>query len=355
MLRLERLEIRRGAFELRVDELAVADGEYLVVLGSSGAGKTALLETLAGHHPPRGGRIAVDGLDLTGEAIQRRPMVLVHQEGALFPHLSAARNVLYPLAGRGLDRATRQRRLAELAALTGIGGLLARRPAALSGGERQRVALARALARSPRYLLLDEPLSSLDCDARAGLRALLRRLNRSGLTVLHVTHDFEEALGLAGRVAVLEDGRVAQSGEPLELFRHPRCRFMARFAGVRNILRGRLEAADRDGLPAGRFLAGERAFDVDVEGPAGAGSLLIRGEDVHVLDRLPPVELPNLHRGRVVDLAPAREGIEIGVDIGVPLVALLDAERAARLALRPGGDVGISVGGAAARFLPEER
>ncbi len=353
MLRLERLHIRVGGFELRSIDLEVREGDYFVLLGASGSGKTVLLETLAGLHRPVAGRILVDGSDISRDAIQERPMALVYQDQALFPHLSVRRNVAYGLERLRLDRQEKALRLQELERTVGIGALDRRMPATLSGGEAQRVALARALARQPRYLLLDEPLSSLDCGARSGLRRLLRSLHRQGRTLLHVTHDFEEALALASRVAVLESGRIVQTGTPLEVFRHPRSQFVARFVGLRNVFQGRLESCDEGGVTMGRFHVEDHVFSVMTDEAGGPGCLLFRGEDVCLLSERPRAELPNLCHGRVTEVTPARAGLEIGVDIGVEIVALLGDEEANRLRLRPGREVWVSISSAAGRYIAE--
>lgn len=351
MLQLKELSIRLGHFALSGLDLQICPGEYFVLLGASGAGKTVLLETLAGLHRPSSGSILLDGVDITSEAIQRRPMALVYQDQALFPHMSVQRNVAYGLEGQGMNRQDRQRRLRELEEQTGIVELAERRPATLSGGEAQRVALARALARRPRYLLLDEPLASLDCGARGGLRALLRRLHRQGQTILHVTHDFEEALALATRVAVIEEGRVVQIGAPAEVFGQPRSRFVAQFVGLRNVFRGRLENHHEAGVPLRRFHAGNHVFWVQTDDPAGSGCLLVRGEDVRVAVEPPVGDLAEFHRGQVVDLVPVRSGVEVGVDIGLEIAALLDEETVQRLHLGPGREVWVSISSGAARYL----
>ncbi|MDP2361858.1 MAG: ABC transporter ATP-binding protein [bacterium] len=353
MLRLEQLDIRLGGFALRGIDLDLHEGEYLVLLGASGTGKTVLLETLAGLHRPAGGCIRLDGRDITMEPIQSRSMALVYQDQALFPHMTVRQNVAYSLAGRGLGHAAREEILGGLATVTGIADLMGRRPATLSGGEAQRVALARALARHPRYLLLDEPLASLDCDARSGLRSLLRNLHRSGHTILHVTHDFEEALALATRVAVLEDGRIVQAGPPAEVFRHPRSRFVARFTGIRNVLRGRLESCDEDGMTMGRFHVEGLTFSVMTEDEGGRGCLMFRGEDVYLAVERPRAELPNLYPGRVRDLVPARGGVEVEIDIGIAIHALLDEGLVRQLGLAAGREVWTSLSSTAGRFIGE--
>lgn len=237
MLELRDIGIRLGAFELAEVSLMVAPGESVVVLGPSGVGKSVLLETVAGLRAPRTGSLLLGGEDITAAPPERRPMSMVYQDYALFPHMTAAGNIGYGLRAAGANRAEIQERVAALAALLKIEPLLDRRPAGLSGGEQQRVALARALAAGPKVLLLDEPLSALDANVRARLRGELKRINRElGTAFLHVTHDPEEAMALGDRVAVLLNGRLHQVGTPEELFRRPSDTQVAAFLGLRNVL-----------------------------------------------------------------------------------------------------------------------
>src|SRR6202171_3332484 len=233
-----------GAFELDV-QLAVAAGELVAVLGPNGAGKTSLLRALAGLLPLSAGRVTLDGVVLEDpvEGIrvpsERRPIGLVFQDYLLFPHLSVLENVAFGLRARGMARAAaidEARRWLDRVGLPAEGD---RRPVSLSGGQAQRVALARALATSPALLLLDEPMAALDVSTRVELRRDLRRHLESfrGVRLL-VTHDPVEALAMADRLVILEQGRVLQSGSPAEVTQHPRSRYVADLVGV-NLFRGR--------------------------------------------------------------------------------------------------------------------
>lgn len=215
MLRIESLTARLGGFTLRVDELEAARGEYLVVLGPSGVGKTVLINVVAGFIAPEEGRVLIDGRDATRLPPEERGVALVPQDYGLFPHMSVYDNIAYGLRMRGLPRAEVDRRVRETAGLLGISHLLRRRPSTLSGGERQRAALARAIAVEPRLILLDEPLSALDPRLRASALELLRGLHsRLGFTALHVTHSLLEALLLADRIGYMEGGRLVYTGTP---------------------------------------------------------------------------------------------------------------------------------------------
>jgi len=225
---------RRVGDRLLLDRLslAVAPGESLALLGPSGCGKTTTLRLLAGLDPASGGRIQLDGDDVTERPAGQRQVAMVFQSYALYPHLSVLGNLELGLEVRGVAAAERRQRIAEVLALLQLEGLELRRPAQLSGGQRQRVALARALLRQPRLMLLDEPMSNLDAQLRDQLRPELRALlQRAGHPVIHVTHDQQEAMGLADRIAVLDGGVLQQVGTPQELYHRPANLFVARFLG----------------------------------------------------------------------------------------------------------------------------
>ncbi len=241
MIRLEGLQVAAGDFSLRIQELTVEEGEFLVFLGPTGSGKTVLLETLAGLRRPRKGRIWFGDRDVTEETPERRQVGFVYQDYALFPHLTVAKNIAFGLGlGGARDRSGRSRvdqdRVVAMASLLGIEQLLDRYPDTLSGGEQQRVALARALAIAPGVLLLDEPLSALDRRTRQELRVELKRLHQQlGTTVLHVTHDLDEAVALGDRIAVLIDGGLRQLGINQDILRRPADAAVARLIGMSNV------------------------------------------------------------------------------------------------------------------------
>ena len=214
-------------------DLTVHPGELVALLGPSGCGKTTALRMLAGFEHPDAGKVLVDGKDITGVPAHRRGAGMVFQSYSLFPHLTAAGNVAFGIRMRGTGRAEQRRRAGELLDLVGLSGLTERFPHQLSGGQQQRVALARALALEPRVLLLDEPLSALDAKVRLTLREEIRRLQQDlGITTLFVTHDQEEALSMADRVAVLRAGRLQQVAAPAELYARPATAFVAEFVGT---------------------------------------------------------------------------------------------------------------------------
>ena len=212
--------------------LTVRRDELLVLLGPSGCGKTTLLRLIAGHEKAGAGRIVLDSRDVTEDPPETRGIGMVFQNYALFPHLTAAANVEFGLKMRGETKATRRRRASDWLAFVGLGGMEYRDPASLSGGEQQRVALARALAIEPKVLLLDEPFANLDRPLRDQMRTELRALQqRLGITTLFVTHDQDEALLLADRIAVMNRGQIHQCATPLHLCLRPATEFVAAFFG----------------------------------------------------------------------------------------------------------------------------
>jgi iron(III) transport system ATP-binding protein len=223
-------------------DLEVAPGELVALLGPSGCGKTTTLRLVAGFLSPDGGEIWVGGRRLSAASgvvpPERRRMAMIFQSYALWPHMTVAQNVGYGLRFKGVSRADRDARAAEMLRVVQLAGLETRYPAELSGGQQQRVAVARALVVEPEILLLDEPLSNLDANLREEMRFEIRRLHEAafGITTLYVTHDQAEAMVISDRVAVLHRGRVAQIGTVVDLFEHPRTRFVAEFIGKTNLV-----------------------------------------------------------------------------------------------------------------------
>jgi multiple sugar transport system ATP-binding protein len=239
-----------------VDDLSleIDDGEFVVLLGPSGCGKTTTLRMLAGLETATSGDIYVGGERVNDVPTQQRDLAMVFQSYALYPHMSIAENIAYPLRVRKLDRNERETRVKRVAEMLEIQSLLDRKPRQLSGGERQRVALARAIVREPRAYLMDEPLSNLDARLRVQMRGELKRLQHElGTTTIYVTHDQAEAMTLASRVAVMSRGQLQQFDTPLNIYNHPANRFVAEFVGSpsMNFIDAKI-AVDLLKLPAGR-------------------------------------------------------------------------------------------------------
>jgi putative spermidine/putrescine transport system ATP-binding protein len=272
----------RGAATAAVDQvtLEIGAGEMVALLGPSGCGKTTLLRIIAGFVQQTSGRVVVGGKPIDDLPPHRREVGVVFQNYALFPHMSAADNVAYGLAARGASRADQQRKAAEMLDLVQMGHLAARLPRELSGGQQQRVALARALAVGPRILLLDEPFAALDKSLRLDMQIEVKRLQRlAGITCIMVTHDQEEALSMADRVAVIHQGRLAQFAPPNEVYDRPATLFVNQFVGASSTLRGRMVATDAAEVGGVRW-------PVRTLGPqAGADALVcVRPEQLHLAD-----------------------------------------------------------------------
>ncbi|HJQ58316.1 MAG TPA: ABC transporter ATP-binding protein [Vineibacter sp.] len=269
-------------------DLDIEAGELFALLGGSGCGKTTLLRLLAGFETPSEGRIVIDGVDMTGVPPYARPVNMMFQSYALFPHMSVARNVAYGLERERLPRAEIETRVAQALDLVELGGLGGRKPHQLSGGQRQRVALARAVVKRPKVLLLDEPLAALDRKLRERTQLELVELQRRlGITFVMVTHDQDEAMTMASRIAVMDRGRIAQSGTPAEIYERPRSRFVADFVGMANIFDaevvGRADGGVRLRCAA---LGGELAAPATVPPERGPVSIVIRPEKLS-LDKAP--------------------------------------------------------------------
>ncbi|MGC8494930.1 MAG: ABC transporter ATP-binding protein, partial [Syntrophobacteraceae bacterium] len=242
MLRLEELSLKLGNFSLRDIDLRVEPGTYLALLGSTGTGKTVLLETIAGVHTPDRGRIYIKGQDATNLAPEKRRLGIVYQDYALFPHLTVFDNIGFGLRLKGRPGREIKKAVEGMAAFLEIDSLLERRPGRLSGGERQRTALARALVMEPYVLLLDEPLSALDRSTRNRIRNELKRVHKElGVTIIHITHDVAEAFLLSDRLAVMKNGRILQEGAPEEMCRRPASRSVAELTGIENLIEARVE------------------------------------------------------------------------------------------------------------------
>ncbi|RZU33687.1 ABC transporter ATP-binding protein [Blastococcus saxobsidens] len=330
--------VRRGTLDLAVD-LEVADGEVLAVLGPNGAGKSTLLRVLAGLLPPDDGVVVVDGRTWDGDGVHleafRRSLGMVFQDALLFPHLSVADNVAFGLRTRGTAKAAARAAAEAWLERVGLAGTGGRRPAELSGGQAQRAALARALVGGPALLLLDEPLSALDARTRLVVRAELRRhlADFPGSTVL-VTHDPVDALALADRVVVVEDGRVVQAGTPEEIARRPRTDYVARLVGL-SLLPGTGEGSQVR-LDGGATVAvAEHAT-----GPVFAA---VRPESVALYVARPEGSPRNVWRARVVGATPHGATVRCDLAGEVPLVADVTATAFAELGLTVGAEVWATV------------
>jgi ABC-type Fe3+/spermidine/putrescine transport system ATPase subunit len=345
-LSVDGLRVRYGRVRILHDlSLEVARGELIALLGASGCGKTTLLRSISGLVPVEQGTILVSGQDIARLPPERRGTAMVFQSYALWPHMSVAQNIGYGLKVRGWSRARIAARVDEMLELLQLPGLAQRNVVDLSGGQRQRVALGRALAIEPSLLLLDEPLSNLDARIRQELRHEIRALQqRLGITALHVTHDREEAMVMADRIVVLDQGRIAQIGTPEELFERPASPFVAAFMGADNVVEVEGETlGDRVAIRAGTDHAAA-SLPLGPQGVhlvGGAGGPLhahFRGAAARLVPAGAPGPLALTLRGRVTQRAYLGAGWRYGVEVGRGHYLVDDAQR-----LEVGDAVGVAV------------
>jgi len=339
MIQVKNLWVELDKFLLREINLDVEPGEYFVILGPTGAGKTVLLESIAGLYPLKRGQIWLKGKEVTHLEPEKRNISIVYQDHVLFPHLSVAENILFGLKLKGQPHTELTEALNWLSDLLGIAHLLDRRPETLSGGERQKVALARALSTEPQVLLLDEPLSALDPETREGVQKELRQLHkRLKVTTIHVTHDFEEAIALADRIAVIGEGCIKQVGTPEQIFRQPNSEFVARFAMTRNIFAG--EVVERgDGNTVFRTEGTELIVVTDLRGKLHAS---VRPEDILVSPELLHSSARNSFCGTITSITDRGSTLYLTVTLPPDFICLVTRRSFEEMSLAEGKKVYIT-------------
>ncbi|NVO19182.1 MAG: ABC transporter ATP-binding protein [Bacteroidetes bacterium] len=347
LLRLDKISRKFSTFGLKDICFSINRSDYFMLLGVSGAGKSVLLEIIAGLVTPDSGTIQLGGNDITHTKIQHRKIGLVFQDHAIFPHMTVYENIAYPLHGLVKNAKEKKEIISDIASKLGITGLLDRKPSRLSGGELQRVSLARALVQKPEILLLDEPLASLDSLLKSELRSLLRQLNRWGQTIIHVTHDYEEAISLGNIIAVMHKGEILQSGTPSEVFSHPKSQFVAHFTGARNFYRVKRSDEGNEALINETIL---------IKLPASEGNrdgfILVRSEDIFLSKDPVETSAVNNFKGVILEIVPTRSGIEIVADIGIPIYSVITQESLQNMGLKEGQSCFIHFKASAVRFIP---
>lgn len=317
---------------LHAIDLAVQEGEFLVVLGPSGSGKTTILRLIGGFLSPAGGRITLDGTNIAHLPINRRPFNTVFQDYALFPHMTAEENVGYGLAVRGVRRADIRARVKQTLELVALGDLGRRYPAQLSGGQQQRVALARAIICQPRLILLDEPLGALDAELRRQMQRFLKTLQREiRTTFLFITHDQEEAVTMADRICVMRAGSIEQVGTPSDVYYAPRSEYVARFFGDNNLIAGRASIGPDKITTVKTRLGSFRANPAQELEPGASVAMVVRPEVIRIA---PPPDATNRVRARVRDVAFVGPVTQVYLD---PIEAAPDQTLMVKLSSRAGG------------------
>lgn len=348
MLELKNISKKYEGFALQNISFSIEKGEYVVLLGESGAGKSLILEMVAGLIHPDQGELFLDSKNISNEKMQKRSMGMVFQDNTVFPHLKVKNNIAFPLKTRKVKAQTISQRVLDFAQKTQIAHLLDRWPETLSGGELKRVAIARTLASNPVCLLLDEPLSSLDVQLRDDMRGLLRQLNEEGMTMIHVTHDFEEAISLADKIGIVHQGKLVQFGRPKEVFHKPKSKFIANFSGIKNfynstiiddntiMLENKIELKSPHGLAK------------------GSGFAMFKSEDVILSTSQIDSSIINNFKGKVIDIIPSKRGMELMVDIGILVSTLISQESFDRFQMKRNGVIWIGIKATAIHFIEKE-
>ena len=335
MIKIENLSKDWKEFKINNVSLEINEDEYFVFLGPSGSGKTMLLELIAGMWSPDSGKIFMDGNDITMLSPEKRGVGFVYQNYMLFPHKTVFENIAFGLNIRKVGKKEIQVQVEEMMNLFGISKLSNRLPRTLSGGEQQRTALARALIIHPKVLLMDEPLSALDRITREELIQEFKQIHKKfEVTIIHVTHNFDEALQLADRIAIIKEGGVSQVGNTDEVFRHPKDEFVADFVGTENIFKG--IARDGDDLT---IVATGNIEIKSSEKKAGSVHATIRPEDITLSNENVPTSARNVFKGFIREIYDLGTIIKLTIDIGEPLVLVLTRQSFLDLELNVGKQI----------------
>ncbi|MEN6553631.1 MAG: tungstate ABC transporter ATP-binding protein WtpC [Methanobacterium sp.] len=320
MIRIENLSNDWKEFKINNINLQVKDNEYFVILGPSGSGKTMLLELIAGMWPLDSGKIYMENKDITTLPPEKRGIGFVYQNYMLFPHKTVFENIAFGLKVRKVRDEEIKTRVEEMMDLLKVSHLADRLPRTLSGGEQQRTALARALIIYPKILLMDEPLSALDRKTRDELMQELKEIHRKfDVTLVHVTHNFDEALMLADRIAIMRNGEISQVGTSTEIFRHPADKFVADFVGAENIIEG---TAKKDGERLTIIDTGNISI-YSTEQKQGHVHITVRPEDIILSTQKVETSARNVFKGPIKGIVDTGALIKLTIDVGEPLVVFL--------------------------------
>lgn len=337
---MERLSKKWKSFQIRDVSLKVANDEYFVILGPTGAGKTLLLELIAGFHNPDSGKIWINDVDVTAFPPERRGIGFVPQEYMLFPHMTVAENVEFGLKMHNIQQPERKKNVKEVLEFMELSNIRDRLPMTLSGGEEQKTALARALIIKPKILLLDEPLSALDVNTQKKMRNELKKLHEElKITTVHVTHNQVEALILADRLAVMKDGTIIQTGSPEQVFHKPKDDFVARFVGFENLFEGKI--LENHGGVA-KIDIGGVTFEAVTEKVENC-VVGVRPDDIIVSKRSFRSSIRNTLKGKLIDFVDMGSLVSLTVNVDTAsFVALITKRSFLEMKLKKGSGVYLS-------------
>jgi len=332
MIRIKNISKNLGEFFLRDVTLDIEAGNYFMILGPTGAGKTILLEAMAGIYRPDRGEIWLDGRNITNIPPRDRNISMVYQDYMLYPHLSVEKNIAFGLKLKKIPKEKIKDKIEDITNMLGIHHLLHRFPGTLSGGEKQRVAIARAMVTEPKALLLDEPLSALDTQTREILREELHKIHiNTKTTIVHVTHNFEEVFSLGDSMAVMNEGKIVQVGRPDEVFKRPNSEFVANFVGVENLFRGK--STINNGIST---INVNGISIVSTTCKSGDSIISIRPEDILVSRKKIESSARNSFNGKIKSIVDKGPIIKIVTDLGIPFSAIITRQSFNNMELKRG-------------------
>ncbi len=322
MLDIRNIKKSIGQFQLGSFDLQIAAGSYFVLLGPSGSGKSLLLDLISGFEKPDEGKILLNGIDLRKVQPYKRKIGYLFQHVMLFPHLNVAQNIGYAIQSKNMSALQKKENIKQLAENFGIHDLLHRKTTGLSGGEAQRVALARIFASEPEILLLDEPLSGLDVELKSEMIQFFKTLNKKGLTILHVTHDFDEGVRLADTMGIMHNGSLLQTGSPESIAQYPANKFVAHLTGNRNFFPARLITKAQFSEKFAKI--GDLEIQLEANFPAGDGCIFFKENKVELYQHKPLSFRTNCFPAEIKHIQKLPFGQEILLDAGMPIFVRQD-------------------------------
>lgn len=335
-------------FNLKNISFKVETGEYFALLGRSGAGKSLILELISGFKKVDSGKILVHGKDITYKKIQDREIAFVFQDLAIFPHKTVRQNIEFPLYKK---KKHERAQIVEAAAKNmNISHLLDKKPETLSGGELQRTAIARTLVSKPKILLLDEPLSALDIQLKAEATEMLKGLSKMGITIIHITHDYNEALNLADRTAIINKGKIIQQGTIKDVFSKPNSKFAANFAGIDNFYPAVLEN-DPKANTKNAIIDEKITIKILTPESQGKGFVLIRNQDIILMPEYNKTSAQNNFKGKVLSILNEKQGKKVTIDIGIKISAIITESSEKKLNIKENCDIWVSFKASAVQFI----